>query len=60
MFRWNGFAAYLFDIDGTLLNSRDGVHYNAFHSALRETFATDIASTRFPCTATPTSASCAP
>ena len=40
-FSWNAFAAYLFDIDGTLLNSRDGVHYNAFHSALREVFATD-------------------
>ena len=40
-FRWDRFAAYLFDIDGTLLNSRDGVHYNAFHSALREVFATE-------------------
>jgi len=24
------FDAYLFDIDGTLLNSRDAVHYEAF------------------------------
>jgi phosphoglycolate phosphatase-like HAD superfamily hydrolase len=30
--------AYLFDIDGTLLNSRDGVHYNAFRNAIREVF----------------------
>jgi phosphoglycolate phosphatase-like HAD superfamily hydrolase len=30
--------AYLFDIDGTLLNSRDGVHYNAFRRAIREVF----------------------
>lgn len=30
--------AYLFDIDGTLLNARDGVHYNAFHAALREVY----------------------
>lgn len=30
--------AYLFDIDGTLLNSRDGVHYNAFRSALAEVY----------------------
>lgn len=30
--------AYLFDIDGTLLNARDGVHYHAFHSALREVY----------------------
>jgi phosphoglycolate phosphatase-like HAD superfamily hydrolase len=30
--------AYLFDIDGTLLNSRDGVHYNAFRNAIRQVF----------------------
>lgn len=30
--------AYLFDIDGTLLNSRDSVHYYAFQKALREVF----------------------
>jgi len=30
--------AYLFDIDGTLLNSRDGVHYNAFRHALAEVY----------------------
>jgi phosphoglycolate phosphatase len=35
-FAWGSFDAYLFDIDGTLLNSRDGVHYNSFHSALRQ------------------------
>jgi phosphoglycolate phosphatase len=33
--------AYLFDIDGTLLNSRDGVHYHAFHHAVREVFGID-------------------
>lgn len=33
--------AYLFDIDGTLLNSRDGVHYNAFHTAVREVYGID-------------------
>jgi beta-phosphoglucomutase-like phosphatase (HAD superfamily) len=38
-FRWNSFDGYLFDIDGTLLNSRDGVHYRAFHSALNAVFA---------------------
>ena len=38
---FNSFAAsaYLFDIDGTLLNTRDGVHWNAFRTALREVFA---------------------
>lgn len=37
-FRWDAFDAYLFDIDGTLLNSRDAVHYDAFHSALESVF----------------------
>jgi phosphoglycolate phosphatase-like HAD superfamily hydrolase len=36
--RWLDADAFLFDIDGTLLNSRDGVHYNAFHAGLREVF----------------------
>jgi len=35
-FNWRAFDAYLFDIDGTLLNSRDGVHYEAFLIAMRE------------------------
>jgi len=34
-FRWDAADAYLFDIDGTLLNSRDAVHYFAFQSAVR-------------------------
>ena len=33
--------AYLFDIDGTLLVSRDGVHRNALHQAMREAFGVD-------------------
>ncbi|MBV9608376.1 MAG: HAD family hydrolase [Acidobacteria bacterium] len=37
-FRWSAADAYLFDIDGTLLNSRDGVHYNAFNSAVNRYF----------------------
>lgn len=37
-FRWDAADAYLFDIDGTLLNSRDGIHYNAFHNAVRQFF----------------------
>ena len=32
------FDAYLFDIDGTLANTRGRVHYNSFHTALREVF----------------------
>lgn len=35
-FRWDSADAYLFDIDGTLLNSRDAVHYFAFRNAMRE------------------------
>ena len=33
---WNGFDAYLFDIDGTLINSADAVHYFAFCESLSE------------------------
>lgn len=32
--RWDAFDAYLFDIDGTLLNCRDAVHYFAFCEVL--------------------------
>ncbi|HKW75384.1 MAG TPA: HAD hydrolase-like protein [Terriglobales bacterium] len=35
-FRWDSADAYLFDIDGTLLNSRDAVHYFAFRTAIQE------------------------
>jgi phosphoglycolate phosphatase-like HAD superfamily hydrolase len=34
-FVWSSADAYLFDIDGTLLNSRDSVHYQAFQNAVR-------------------------
>lgn len=34
MTRWNEYDAYLFDIDGTLLNAKDAVHYFAFCEAL--------------------------
>lgn len=37
-FAWDSADGYLFDIDGTLLNSRDGVHYHAFHHAVRDVF----------------------
>ena len=35
---WIEADAYLFDIDGTLLNAYGGAHYNAFHSALKHSF----------------------
>ena len=40
-FDWLSADAYLFDIDGTLLNTRDGVHYHAFRHALRDVFGVD-------------------
>ncbi len=33
---WDAYEAYLFDIDGTLLNCQDAVHYFAFCDALSE------------------------
>ena len=35
-FQWDSADAYLFDIDGTLLNCRDAVHYHAFRHAAKE------------------------
>src|SRR5512146_2200303 len=35
---WLAYDAYVFDIDGTLLNSRDLVHYRAFQTALLEVY----------------------
>ena len=40
-FDWRAADAYLFDIDGTLLNTRDGVHYYSFRNALRNIFGID-------------------
>lgn len=34
-FAWDGQTAYLFDIDGTLLRSRDRVHYDSFAHSVR-------------------------
>src|SRR5690349_15360578 len=41
-FDWTAFDCYLFDIDGTLLNSRDAVHYHAFHRAVQTVFGLDF------------------
>ena len=41
VFDWRAADAYLFDIDGTLLNTRDGVHYYSFRNALRNIFGID-------------------
>jgi phosphoglycolate phosphatase-like HAD superfamily hydrolase len=41
-FDWRGFDAYLFDIDGTLLNSRDGVHFEASQIAMQEMYGRSV------------------
>ena len=38
---WASADAYLFDIDGTLVNVRDGTHYHAFHGAVQSVFGVD-------------------
>lgn len=40
-FRWNEADAYLFDIDGTLLVTRDLVHWNALRVAMLEAYGVD-------------------
>jgi|SRR5271167_599909 len=40
-FSWMNADAYLFDIDGTLLVTRDGVHREAIHQAMREVYGVD-------------------
>jgi beta-phosphoglucomutase-like phosphatase (HAD superfamily) len=39
--RWMDADAYLFDIDGTLLNTRDLVHWNALNRAMLEVYGVD-------------------
>jgi phosphoglycolate phosphatase len=41
-FQWEAADAYLFDIDGTLLNSRDSVHYLAFAHAAHEVLGINV------------------
>jgi phosphoglycolate phosphatase-like HAD superfamily hydrolase len=41
-FVWDAADAYLFDIDGTLLNSRDAVHYFSFRNAVRKVLDIEI------------------
>ncbi len=40
-FDYRAHDAYLFDIDGTLLNSRGRIHYYAFSAAMRDIFGKD-------------------
>lgn len=41
-FRWDEQQAYLFDIDGTLLRSRDRIHYDSFFECVREVMGHDL------------------
>jgi len=41
--------AYVFDIDGTLLNSRDLVHWNAFRRGMIEAYGVDATIEGIPC-----------
>lgn len=41
-FRWDAQDAYLFDIDGTLLRCRDGIHVNAFLNSVRTVMGRDV------------------
>lgn len=41
-FRWDEQGAYLFDIDGTLLRSRDRIHFDSFYSSVRAVMGHDI------------------
>ncbi len=42
-FLWNRQGAYLFDIDGTLLRSRDRTHVNSFFSSVRDVLGHELA-----------------
>ena len=44
-FVWDAQDAYLFDIDGTLLRSRDRIHFNAFASSAKEAAGFEISLT---------------
>lgn len=39
---WDAFDAYLFDVDGTLINCKDAVHYFAFCAALKSLSGRDL------------------
>ncbi|HEX3471639.1 MAG TPA: HAD family hydrolase [Silvibacterium sp.] len=41
-FRWDEQGAYLFDIDGTLLRSRDRIHFDSFYSSVRAVMGQDL------------------
>jgi phosphoglycolate phosphatase len=40
--KWDGFDAYLFDIDGTLLRAQGGVHNDAFAESVRQVMGREV------------------
>jgi phosphoglycolate phosphatase-like HAD superfamily hydrolase len=42
-FAWDSQDAYLFDIDGTLLRSRDRIHFNSFATSIRRVTGFEVA-----------------
>jgi phosphoglycolate phosphatase len=44
-FAWDAQDAYLFDIDGTILRSRDRIHFNSFASSVRQVTGLEISLT---------------
>ena len=44
-FLWDAQDAYLFDIDGTLLRSRDRIHFNSFASSVHQVTGLEISLT---------------
>src|SRR5579859_217855 len=44
-FAWDAQDAYLFDIDGTILRSRDRIHFNSFASSVHEATGFEISLT---------------
>jgi len=47
-FIWDGQDAYLFDIDGTLLRSRDSVHFDAFVASVRRVIGFEVTLSGIP------------
>ena len=41
-FVWDGQDAYLFDIDGTLLRTRDRIHFNSFAASIRRVMGFEV------------------
>ncbi|MHB8888497.1 MAG: HAD family hydrolase [Acidobacteriaceae bacterium] len=45
---WDHYDAYLFDIDGTLLRTRDRIHYNSFQQCMFDVLGCDVSIDNVP------------